>query len=88
MAEKAIALRYADNLPAPFLLAKGRNRLAEKIIALAMDAGIPVVPLEDLVDRLFLFDAGSFIPEDCFEVVAGLLAYVYSLDSNQGKKVE
>jgi type III secretion system FlhB-like substrate exporter len=88
MAGKAIALRYADDLPAPFLLAKGRDRLAEKIISLAHSSGVAVVSMPDLTDRLFLFETGSFIPEDCFEVVARLLAYVHTVHSRQGKKVE
>ena len=88
MAGKAVALRYADDLPAPFLLAKGRDRLAEKIISLARESGIAVVSMPDLAQRLFLFEPGSFIPEDCFEVVAGLLSYVHTVHSRQGNKVE
>ena len=88
MIGKAVALRYNDDLPAPFLLAKGRDRLAEKIISLANESGVSVVSMPELTDRLFLFESGSFIPDDCFEVVAGLLAYVHTVHSNQGKKVE
>ena len=83
MTEKAVALQYREDLPAPFLVAKGRDRLAERIVALAKEHGIQVVAEPELAERLFLLETGSFIPEECFEVVAQLLAYVHSVHRNR-----
>jgi flagellar biosynthesis protein len=77
--EKALAIKYDKNLPAPFVLAKGRGALAEKIIALAEKAGVPVVARPLLTDRLFFLETGSFMPESCFEIVAELLVYVHTV---------
>ena len=61
------------------MLAKGRGRDAEKIIALARDAGIEIV--EDTA-LAALLDAGvkpgEFIPPWCWEAVARILAFVLS----------
>jgi len=61
------------------MLAKGRGRDAEKIIALAREAGIEIV--EDTA-LAALLDAGvkpgDFIPQWCWEAVARILAFVLS----------
>ncbi|MDR2589075.1 MAG: EscU/YscU/HrcU family type III secretion system export apparatus switch protein [Spirochaetales bacterium] len=77
--EKAVALKYDTHLPAPFVLAKGKGEIAEKIIALAHTAGVAVVSLPLLAEELFILSPGSFIPEDCFEIVAEMLAYVHAV---------
>ena len=61
------------------MLAKGRGWQAEKIIALAREAGIEIV--EDTA-LAALLDAGvkpgDFIPQWCWEAVARILAFVLS----------
>ena len=63
----------------PRLLAKGRGREAEQIIALAREAGIEIVEDNTLAA---LLDAGvkpgDFIPPWCWEAVARILAFVLS----------
>jgi type III secretion system FlhB-like substrate exporter len=63
----------------PRLLAKGRGREAEQIIALAREAGIEIVEDSALAA---LLDAGvkpgDFIPPWCWEAVAKILAFVLS----------
>lgn len=84
--EKAAALKYIKNLPAPFLLAKGKGRLAEKIISLANSSGVAVVPMPGLLDKLYVLEPGSFIPEDYFQIVAELLAFVHTVNAEKGNK--
>ena len=77
--KKASALVYNREEGIPRLLAKGRGREAEQIIALAREAGIEI--MEDTV-LAALFDAGvkpgDFIPPWCWEAVAKILAFVLS----------
>ena len=76
--KKASAIAYNDEDGIPRLLAKGRDRDAEKIIALAKKAGIEIVENSSLAA---LLDAGvkpgDFIPPWCWEAVAKILAFVF-----------
>ena len=77
--KKASAVAYNNGEGIPRLLAKGRGREAEKILALARDAGIEIVEDSSLAA---LLDAGvkpgDFIPPWCWEAVARILAFVLS----------
>jgi flagellar biosynthesis protein len=77
--KKASAIAYNNEVGIPKLLAKGRDREAEKIIALAKEAGIEIVEDSSLVA---LLDAGvktgDFVPPWCWEAVAKILAFVLS----------
>ena len=77
--KKASALAYNSEEGIPRLLAKGRGPQAERIIAIARDAGIEIV--EDTA-LAALLDAGvkpgDFIPPWCWEAVAKILAFVFS----------
>ena len=86
MARKAAAVKYSDAFPAPFIVAKGRGRLAERIIEIAEKSGVAVVPSKELAEQLIVLEPGSFIPEDCFIVVAELLTFVHSVHGEKGKK--
>ena len=69
---KAVALKYSEELPAPFIAARGKGRLADRMIAIAAEEGIPIEQRTDLTEVLFALDAGSFIPEELYEVIAQL----------------
>jgi len=73
----ASAFGYKHGDLAPELLALGRGREAERIIAIAEEAGIAVVEDAALAS---LLDAsakpGDFIPPWCWEAAAKVLAFV------------
>jgi len=69
---KAVALKYSKELPAPFIAATGKGHLADRMVEIAEKSGIPVEKREDLTEVLFTLDAGSFIPEGLYEVIAQL----------------
>jgi len=77
--KKASAIAYNNEEGIPRLLAKGKGREAERIIALAREAGIEIVEDSSLAA---LLDAGvkpgDFIPPWCWEAVAKILAFVLS----------
>ena len=77
--KKASAIAYNSEEGLPRLLAKGRGRKAERIIALAREAGIEIV--EDTA-LAALLDAGvkpgDFVPPWCWEALAKILAFVLS----------
>jgi len=77
--KKASAIVYNQEEGVPRLLAKGRGLEAERIIALAREAGIEIVEDTTLAA---LLDAGvkpgDFIPPWCWEALAKILAFVLS----------
>ena len=79
MRDKAVALKYDETFPAPFILAKGEGELAAAIVRIAQKFGVPVVDRAPVASRLFYLDEGSFIPEDCFGIVAEMLVYVHNV---------
>ena len=80
---KAIAIKYNKSLPAPFVLAKGKNGIARKIIDIAEKHDIPLMEMEDLTENLFSLEVGGLIPEELFEIIAEILAFVYELQEGE-----
>jgi flagellar biosynthesis protein len=77
----ASAIGYSPEDPAPRLLASGRGPEAERIIALAKEAGIRV--FEDPVLAALLDTGarpGDIIPVWCWEAAAKILAFVLAKD--------
>jgi flagellar biosynthetic protein FlhB len=75
----AVALKYERGVDqAPVVLAKGENRFAQRIKALAAEHGVPTV--ENKPVARFLFATGKVgepIPAELFQAVAEILAVVY-----------
>lgn len=77
--KKSVAIKYEKGLPAPFILAKGREELADRIVELAEQNGVPIVERTELVEALYMVDVGAFLPEQFFEAVAELLVFVQNI---------
>jgi len=75
----AVALRYVDGTDAaPTVLAKGLDEVALRIRAIAAENGVLVLEEPPLARALHRScDIGDAVPEDLFEAVAKVLAYVY-----------
>jgi flagellar biosynthesis protein len=85
--KRAAALRYQSKLDnAPKVIAKGKGKVAEKIIEIAKEHNIYIHNDPDLIEVLYQLDLNEDIPSELYVVVAELLAFVYSL--NSGKKLQ
>jgi flagellar biosynthetic protein FlhB len=74
----AVALRYEADKPAPIVVAKGKDLIAAKIRRIAEENGVPIVPDPPLARSLHAsVEVGHMIPEELFQAVAQLLAFVY-----------
>lgn len=75
----AVALKYERGKDsAPVLLAKGENRFARRIAALARDKGVPVIENRPVARMLHAMGkVGEIIPADLYQTVAEILAFVY-----------
>lgn len=82
----AVALVYQkDKMNAPKVVAKGADFIAQKIKAIASEAGIPMVENVPLARTLYkTVKIGHSIPRALFQAVAEVLAYVYRL---KGKRL-
>ena len=69
---------------APKLTAKGKGRVAEKIIDLAKQHDIPIKDDPDLIEVLSSLEINEEIPSEIYVAVAELLAFVYSMNSKRG----
>jgi flagellar biosynthesis protein len=79
---RAVALRYGREAEgAPRVVAKGGGELAERIVAAAREAGVPVREDHDLVALLAACELGDEIPAELFTAVAEILVHLYRLNS-------
>ncbi|MCD6462089.1 MAG: EscU/YscU/HrcU family type III secretion system export apparatus switch protein [Thermotogae bacterium] len=78
--KKSVALKYNKDVDtAPVVIAKGVGEVAEAIIEIAKEKGIPIVENPELVEDLFRLEIYSEIPEELYKVVAEVLAFVYGM---------
>ena len=78
----AVALRYDRDQErgAPWVVAKGVDRIALRIREVAREAGVPCYEDPPLARALHAaVEIGQPIPEELFQAVAGVLAYVYRM---------
>jgi flagellar biosynthetic protein FlhB len=84
----AVALRYDPVAAgAPEVLAKGRDLVAQRIREAALAHDVPIVedaPLARLLHKSC--EVGRQIPENLFQAVAEVLAYVYRLDPSRARR--
>jgi flagellar biosynthesis protein len=83
--KRAVALSYDQvGADAPVVTAKGRGETAEKMIEAANKHHIPIQEDSTLVNLLGKLDINEKIPQELYQAVAEVFAFIYKLD----KKVE
>ena len=81
---KAAALQYdRETQTAPKLTAKGKGRVAERILEVARENNIPVHKDADLIEILDKVELEAEIPLEVYAVVAEIFSYLYK--KNQSK---
>lgn len=82
----AAALSYKPGSSgAPLVKAKGKGLIAEKIIESAREHNIPIQEDPSLVELLGQLEINEAIPEDLYQAVAEVFAFVYRLDRRLDK---
>lgn len=85
--EKAVALRYEDGkTTAPEVVASGSGVIAKNIIEAAQKAGVTITKDPDLVELLAKVPTGQEVPEELYQTVAEVLAFVYSVNTKFKEK--
>jgi len=84
--KKAVALKYdTEKGSAPKVSAKGHGMVAETIIELAREEGIPISEDPDLVSSLVKLDLEDEVPRELYMAVAEILAFAYGLNKKMRK---
>ena len=81
----AVAIKYifGKEGEVPKIVASGRGYLADKIIKIADENGIPLKEEKQLAQSLIKVPVGVEIPADLWAVMAEVLAEVYKLDESK-----
>lgn len=83
--KEAVALTYQpEKSDAPKVIAKGKGKIAENILETAAENGIPIQEDPSLVELLGKLDINESIPEELYQAVAEVFAFVYRLDKEHG----
>ncbi len=83
---KAAALKYdSSSNNAPKVLAKGKGKIAEAIIAKAKEYDIPLFANEALVESLVGLEIESEIPAELYQAVVEVFVWLAKADAKAGK---
>ena len=77
----AIAIKYdSEEGIAPQVVAKGSGHLAERIREVALEHSVPIVEKKELAQAMYAaVEVGDYVPEQFWQALAEILAYVYRL---------
>ena len=85
---RAAAISYDPDVhDAPVLAAFGEGYVADKIVSVAKESGVPVIPDPNLSSMLSKISVGDEIPEELYEAVAKVLVFVSEIDRKYGEKL-
>ncbi|WP_337171985.1 flagellar biosynthesis protein FlhB [Gemmatimonas aurantiaca] len=84
----AIAIKYDPNVaPAPYVVALGERKIAQRIKELAFQHGVPVIENKPLARALIkVAKVGTVIPVEMYLAVAEVLAFVMRQQERYGRK--
>ncbi|WP_342512621.1 EscU/YscU/HrcU family type III secretion system export apparatus switch protein [Sporosarcina sp. FSL K6-1522] len=83
--KEAVALSYDPNTrEAPRVMAKGKGKIAENILEKAKAHNVPIQEDPSLVELLGQLDLNETIPEELYQAVSEVFAYIYHVDREHG----
>jgi flagellar biosynthesis protein len=86
--QQAVALKFKMGQDsAPQVLAKGKGKIAEKILETAREHGIPLYEDPELVEILAKLDLGNQISPELFQAVAEVLIFIYKMNMKKMGKI-
>ena len=85
--KKAVAISYAERKnAAPVIVASGMGYLAEKMVELAQECGVPIYEDNSLATVLTQLELGAEIPNELYQTIVDI--YVYFLHYGENKTIE
>lgn len=84
--KEAIALKYdGEKQEAPVVIAKGKGLIAENIIDQAKENNVSIQEDPSLVELLSKLEINENIPEELYQAVAEVFAFIYRTNKEAGK---
>ncbi|WP_068672409.1 EscU/YscU/HrcU family type III secretion system export apparatus switch protein [Oceanobacillus sp. Castelsardo] len=81
--KKAVSLKYNQKKnPAPVVTAVGKGKTADEILEIASQNQIPIVEDIALVELLSKLNINEVIPEELYEAVAEVFAFIYNTEQS------
>ena len=85
--KKAVAISYDERKnAAPVIVASGMGYLAEKMVELAHECGVPIYEDNSLATVLTQLELGAEIPNELYQTIVDI--YVYFLHYGENKTIE
>ena len=85
----AVALMYKQGMVAPLVIAKGQDLVAERIKQIAREHKVTIVENKPLARALYAAtEVGDIVPNELYQAVAEVLAYVYRLKNRVPKQAQ
>ena len=84
--KKAVALQYEPGEGAPIIVASGMGYMAEKIVEVAADSGVPIYEDNSLATILTQLKLGQEIPEELYKAIVEIYVYFLHFDPNKVKE--
>ena len=79
---RAVALQYGPGSGAPVIVASGMGHLAERIVEVAVDSGVPVYEDNSLATILSQME----IPEELYQAIVDIYIYFLQFDPSDPEK--
>ncbi len=86
--KKAVALQYEAGDSAPVIVASGMGYMAEKIVEVAADSGVPIYEDNSLATILTQLKLGQEVPEELYKAIVEIYVYFLHFDPNKVKEGE
>lgn len=83
---KAVALKYDQATGAPHVIASGMGFVAEKMVEVAEDNGIPIYEDNSLATMLSQLQLGQPVPPELYQAIVQIYVYFLEFDPNDPEK--
>jgi flagellar biosynthesis protein len=85
--QKAVALTYDEHKQmAPVIVASGMGHIAEKMIEVGVENGVPVYEDNSLATMLTQLELGTEIPEELYQAIVDIYIYFLNYNKEIGKE--
>jgi len=85
-AGRAVALSYDGGAGAPVVVASGMGYMAEKIVEVAAESGVPIYEDNSLATILTQLKLGQEVPEELYKAIVEIYVYFLHFDPNKVKE--
>ena len=81
--KKAVALRYPEDADAPYITATAKDWNVERLLQIARENNVPIVQDEAVANLLSIQHVGDLIPEETYEVLAKIFAFIAKMEHDR-----